>query len=93
VFWICVSSYIFVSCLVFFILYLCVFYLGCDSLAPNDDIVTFRCQGESYTLFPHIFVKTFHKFFNFCIVFLGFRVVCAFLIGFFSLFAWLLVCM
>ena len=39
---------------------------GCDSLAPNEDIVRFRCRGWKVIYPNHIFAKTFH----FCIVFL-----------------------
>ena len=75
-FQICVLVHIYLSCFVFFILYLCVFVLGCGSSAPNEDIVRFRCwgRGESYILFAHIFVK----FFQFLYSFLGIGVVCAF---------------
>ena len=77
-------------CLVWLIVFcvFCAFVVGYGSATPNDDIVRFRCGGESYTFFAHIFVKNF----NFLYSLLGFGVVCAFFIGFLSLFAWLLVC-
>ena len=78
----CVSSYIFVFCLVFFILYFCIFVLGGLSSTPNEDIVRFRCGKESYTLFAQIIMKFFVKIFQFLCSFLSFGVVYAFLIGF-----------
>jgi len=63
-------------CLVLFPLFR-IFILGCGSSAPNENIVRFRCGGESYTLFAHYFVKSF----SFLCSFHGFGVVCAFLIG------------
>jgi len=68
----CVSSYIFVSCLVSFILYLCVFVLACVFMAPNEDTLRFRCGGESYTLLANIFEKIFLKHFQLLCSFLGF---------------------
>jgi len=62
---ICVSLYIFVSCLVFFILYCFVFLFLV--VAPRLPMRTLRDLG----------VRGSH----FCIVFHGFRVVCAFFIG------------
>jgi len=38
----CVNLHIFVSCLVFFILYFCIFVLGCGSLVSNEDVMRFR---------------------------------------------------
>jgi len=40
---------------------------GCGSSAHNEDIVRFRCGGESQTLFVHLFVK----FFSIFVPFLG----------------------
>jgi len=57
-----VYIYVLFSVLVCFIVF-CIsvfFVLGCNSLAPNDDIVRFRCGGM-YP-FPHIFMKNFHIF-------------------------------
>jgi len=70
----CISLYIFVSCLVLLYIFLCFcflcfFVLGCGSSTTNEDIVRFRCGRESHTLFTHNFVKFFHKFLNFCMVF------------------------
>jgi len=45
-------------CLVSFSLF-CIFILDCGSSAPNEDIVRFRCGGNSYTFFEPIFVKNF----------------------------------
>ena len=86
VFWIyvLVCTYL---CLVSFPLF-CIFGLGCGPLAPNEDIVRFR-WGPHHISFLHIFLW---KCFHFCIVFLGLVVVCALFIGFWSLIAWLLVC-
>jgi len=76
VFWTCVLVCPYL-CLVLFSLF-CIFILGCGSSAPKEDNVRFRCGGESYNLFAHIFVKIF----PFLCSFLDFGVVCAFLIGF-----------
>jgi len=71
----CVNLYIFVSWLVFFILYFHNFVLGCGSLGPKEDIMRFSYGRGSYTLFAHIF---FVKNFRFLYSFLGIGVVCAF---------------
>ena len=61
--------YILVSYLVVFVLcFFCAFVLGCGSLAPNEDIVRFRCGGESYTLFEPVFVKKFQFLLYFFLV-------------------------
>ena len=83
----CVSLYIFVSCLVFFILCFCTFIPGYVSSTPNEHIVRLRGEGESYTLVAHIFVKSFPFLCSFSWL-RGYP----FLIGFLSLIAWLLVC-
>jgi len=74
VFWICVLVRTYL-CLFSFSLF-CIFVLGCGSLAPNEDIVRFRCGWEPYTLFTHIFMNNFMKNFQFLYIFLSFRVVC-----------------
>jgi len=47
----------------------CAFCGCCDSSAPNEDIVGFRCGSGSINPFVCIFVKTF-QFFSFYMVFL-----------------------
>jgi len=54
--------YILVSYLVVFVLFFfCAFVLGCGSLAPNEDIVRFRC-GESHIPFLPIFCENLSIF-------------------------------
>jgi len=55
----------YLSCLVFSILYLCVFVLSYGSLAINEDIVKSGCRGKTYTLFAYNFVKILEKIFQF----------------------------
>ena len=90
-FWICVLVRTYL-CLISFSLF-CIFVLGCGSSAPNEDIMRFRSRGEVIYPFCTFFLWNFSwNLFKFCKAFLGFAVVCAFLIGFWPLFAWLLLC-
>ena len=73
----CVSLYIFVSCLVFFVLYFCILFLVVSPWLPMRILWDLRVR-ESHIPFLHILLwKFLWKIFNFCIVFLSFGVVCA----------------
>ena len=65
---------------ILFCFVVCVFFLGCcNPLAPNEDIMRFRCGGGSHIPFVYIFVKLF----KICIFFLiGFGDFCAVVISF-----------
>jgi len=76
VFWTCVLVCTYL-CLVLFSLF-CIFILGYGSSAPNEDVVRFRCRGSHIPFFHFFFVKIFKLLCSF----LGFGIVCAFLIGF-----------
>jgi len=75
----CVSLYIPVPCLVFFVLCFCVFVVGCVFSALNKNIMRFKCWDEG-VIYP--FFTYFCEFFLFLYCFLGFGVACAFSIGF-----------